>query len=280
MELDARTLSVQGLAVTSLSDQRVGTVILVRDVTEDVQRERAQAALLEQMVETVEKPLNTEAAFARDIKRHTVTLQKLIVEMRDMIADAPLVQSTNRTLPLETLIWAVANEWRQVAQAANLSLNVSVESPGLQVYGDERRLRWAIGNLVDNAIKYTTPGGKVSIEIKGEEQGFARLRIRDNGVGIAVEELPNVFTRFYRGNPVSPNGRTLRVPGTGQGLTIAQQIIEAHGGQISLRSSQGVGTAVYFTLPMTENPVSLERIVDDGEEEETIQLEDRRGGAD
>jgi two-component system sensor histidine kinase BaeS len=264
----------------SLSEQRVGTVILVRDVTEEVQRERAQAALLEQMVEKVEKPLNSDAAFARDIKRHVVTLQKLIVEMRDMIADAPLVQTTNRALPLETLIWAVANEWRQVAQAANLTLNVSVEAPGLQIYGDERRLRWAIGNLVDNAIKYTPPGGKVSIEIKGEDQGFARLRIRDNGVGIAAEELPNIFTRFYRGNPVSANGRTLRVPGTGQGLTIARQIIEAHSGRISIRSTPGVGTAVYFTLPMTESAVSLERIDMDDEEEDTIQLEDRASGAD
>ena len=103
-------------------------------------------------------------------------------------------------MPLETLIWAVANEWKQVAQAANLTLNVNIERSGLYILGDERRLRWALGNIIDNAIKYTPPGGKVSLEIKDEEDGFARLRIRDNGVGIAADELPHVFTRFFRGH--------------------------------------------------------------------------------
>ena len=278
IELDGRTVSTQVLVVMSLADQRVGRVILVRDVTEEVQRERASTALLELMVENVEKPLNAEAAFAHEIKRHVGTLQKLIVEMRELIAgsDVPLVQQTNRSLPLETLIWAVANEWRQVAQAANLTLTVTVEQPSLQVFGDERRLRWAIGNIVDNAIKYTPPGGKVSVEIKGEEEGFARLRIRDNGVGIAPEDLPQVFARFFRGHPVSANGRALRVPGTGQGLTIARQIIEAHSGRIYVRSSPQIGTAVYFTLPMTENPVRLDRLEDENEEE-TLRLEDGAG---
>ena len=126
----------------------------------------------------------------------------------------------------------------------------NIDRPGLQIVGDERRLRWALGNIIDNAIKYTPPGGKISLEIKDEEDGYARLRVRDNGVGIAADELPNVFTRFYRGDPVSVTGRALRVPGTGQGLTIARQIIETHDGRIYLRSSPGVGTAVYFTLPM------------------------------
>ena len=161
-------------------------------------------------------------------------------------------------------------------------MNVEVQRSGLTVYGDERRLRWALGNVVDNAIKYTPPGGKVSIEIKGEDDGFARLRIRDNGVGISSDELPYVFTRFFRGNPVSSNGRELNVHGTGQGLTIARQIIEAHGGRITLRSSPGVGTAVYLTLPRTKPSASafapptagsLERFADDEPvEDETFRL--------
>ena len=111
-----------------------------------------------------------------------------------------------RQLPLDTLIWAVANEWKQVAQAANLTMTVTIDRPGLQIVGDERRLRWALGNIIDNAIKYTPPGGKISLEIKDEEDGYARLRVRDNGVGIAADELPHVFTRFYRGNAGQRDG--------------------------------------------------------------------------
>jgi signal transduction histidine kinase len=274
MELNGKMLRVQSFAIMSLADQRVGTVIVVRDVTVEVQRERARAALLDRMNGQMERPVSAEVAFSRELKRNVGALQKLIVEMRELVGttDATYIQQSTRNLPLETLIWAVANEWKQVAQAANVSLNVSVERPGLHIFGDERRLRWALGNIIDNAIKYTPPGGKVSLEIKDEDNGFARLRIRDSGVGIAADELPHVFTRFYRGTPVSVTGRALRVPGTGQGLTVARQIIEAFGGKIYLRSAPGVGTAVYFTMPLSTT-IPLTRLnAAEEDEEDTLPL--------
>ena len=283
MEHEGRVLGLQAFAVMSLADRRVGTAIIVRDLTDTAQRERARAALFDRFVEDIGIAAESSAAFTREISPHAPALQKMIVEMRELLSgETPLVETSARLLPLETLVWAVANEWRQVAQAANLTVNVEVQRPGLTVYGDERRLRWALGNVVDNAIKYTPPGGRVSIEIKGEEDGFARLRIRDTGVGISADELPYVFTRFYRGNPVSTNGRELNVHGTGQGLTIARQIIEASGGRITLRSTPGVGTAVYLTLPRDEASASafapptagaLERFADDEPvEDETFRL--------
>lgn len=287
IEAEGRTLSAQAVAVLSLAEQRVGTVIIVRDITEEARRERAREALLNQLATEIQRPLaeaadRGERAFAREISRHAAALQKLIVEMRELNAeiDAEAVKTVQRPLPLETLIWAVVNEWRPVAQAANIELGALIERPGLYILGDERRLRWAIGNIVDNAIKYTLPGGAVSIEIKGDEDGQARMRVRDNGVGITADELPHVFARFYRGNPVAKNGRSIRVPGSGQGLTIAKSIIEAHGGQIFIRSTPGIGTAVYFTLPLTE-PVSttvpeLPLLDEDDAENETIRLNDER----
>jgi signal transduction histidine kinase len=270
VEVNGRMLSAQVAAVTSFSNQRVGKVALLRDITDDVRRERAREALLKRMSDEVQRPLaegtqtrsvsepGALSSFAREIARHAVALQKLIVEMRELSADIDTraLKRVQRAIPLETLIWAVANEWRQVAQAANLKLQVQVERSGLYVLGDERRLRWAIGNLIDNAIKYTPPGGAVSLEIKGDEDGMARLRIRDNGVGIAEDELPQVFERFFRGSPVTQNGRAIRVPGTGQGLTVAKDIIESHGGRIQIKSDVTKGTAVYFTLPLT-SPESL-----------------------
>jgi signal transduction histidine kinase len=247
---------------------------MVRDVTVEYQREQAHAAMLDRMADGALQAVNPEVAISQQIRRNIGALQKLIVEMREMVSstDAQLIQQSTRQLPLDTLIWAVANEWKQVAQAANLTITVTIDRPGLQIVGDERRLRWALGNIIDNAIKYTPPGGKISLEIKDEEDGNARLRVRDNGVGIAADELPHVFARFYRGNPVSVTGRALRVPGTGQGLTIARQIIESNNGRIYLRSSPGVGTAVYFTLPMAlAEPNNLEYL-DEAEEQDTIRI--------
>ena len=80
----------------------------------------------------------------------------------------------------------MANDWRQIAQAAGLSLHIVFRETGLYVLGDERRLRWAIGNIIDNAIKYNQPGGSLSLEIQGSGDGMARLRIRDSGAGIVA----------------------------------------------------------------------------------------------
>lgn len=268
VELDDKMISAQAAAVLDLSNERVGTVIVLRDITNEVRLERARDALLNRFVQTAQKPLaemaraeanrQPQAALPRELARHAVTLQKLIAEMRELSGvDAPGIREGQRPLLLDTLIWTVANEWRQIALAANLTLDVMIEHKGLHVLGDERRLRWAIGNLVDNAIKYTPPGGKISLDIRGESNGYALLRVRDNGVGIAPEELPHVFTRFYRGSPTTPAGRAIQAPGMGQGLTVARQIIEAHGGRIELRSKLQQGTAVFLALPLTAS-VSLE----------------------
>ncbi len=267
VELDDKMLSAQAAAVLDLSQARVGTVILLRDVTQEVRLERARDALLNRFVQA-QKPVadlaraeasrQPQAPLPRELARHAVTLQKLIAEMRELSGvEAPGVRDGQRRLLLDTLIWTVANEWRQIAQAANVTLDVVIAQKGLYVLGDERRLRWAIGNLVDNAIKYTPPGGKISLDIRGETNGYALLRVRDNGVGIAPDELPHVFTRFFRGSPVTPAGRAIHVPGMGQGLTVARQIIEAHGGRVEIRSKPEQGTAVFFALPLTAS-VGLE----------------------
>ncbi len=262
VELEGKMLSAQAAAVLNIAQQRVGTVIVLRDITEEVRRERARDELLRRIENDVQYPLAESArvrisqppltAFARELTHHAVALQKLVVEMRELSApDTAGVRDGQRPLYLETLVWTVANEWRQVATAANLTLEVMIARKGLYILGDERRLRWAIGNIMDNAVKYTPPGGRVTLEIQGESTGRANLRVRDSGAGITPEELPHVFTRFYRGHPVTSAGRAVVVPGTGQGLSIAKQIIEAHGGAIYIKSKPGVGTAVYFALPLT-----------------------------
>jgi PAS domain S-box-containing protein len=270
VEVNGRVISAQVAAVTAFSNQRVGKVALLRDITDDVRRERAREALLKRLSDEIQQPLSEAAqrkaanepaalaTFAHEIARNAVALQKVIVEMRELSADIDTraLKRLTRPIALDNLIWALANEWRQVAGAANLKLQVEIERAGLYVLGDERRLRWAMGNLIDNAIKYTPPGGAVSLEIKSDDGGMARLRIRDNGAGIAPADLPHVFERFYRGTPITANGRAIRVAGTGQGLTVAKDIIEAHGGRITIKSDPTKGTAVYFTLPLTA-PESL-----------------------
>lgn len=262
LEFDGHMVSAQAAALVNISDERVGTLVVLRDITREVRREQLQEAMLKRLSNEVQLSLQNAPSVgalpslmnevAHDLGRHSAALQKLIVEMREItMPDAPSMRETQHPLYLDTLIWVIANEWRQIASAVGLALEVLIEKRGLFILGDERRLRWAIGNLVDNAIKYTLPGGKLTLEINGESDGRALMRIRDNGVGITREEIPHLTTRFYRGTPHTTDGDILHVPGTGQGLYVAKQVIQAHGGLLQIKSKLGIGTAVYFALPVT-----------------------------
>ncbi|MBZ0292717.1 MAG: PAS domain-containing protein [Anaerolineae bacterium] len=276
LEVNERTLSAQAAAVMTPAAQRVGTVIVLRDITQEVWRERTRERLLAQLqqdIQPLERPQEDPMRdFAREMRSQAVALQKLVLELRGLnnanLTDVP--DSEPRAIMLDTLVWSLANEWRQVAQANNHTLHVMIEQPGLMVFGNERRLRWAIGNLIDNAIKYTPPGGDVTLEIREDtSDNLARLRIRDNGVGISNDDMPNIFTRFYRGKPVTSEGRLLDMPGAGQGLNTAQQIIESIGGTLVLRSKQWVGTAIYISLPLANAPqpeLVTENLANFGEE--------------
>ncbi|MFN8375200.1 MAG: HAMP domain-containing sensor histidine kinase [Anaerolineae bacterium] len=215
--------------------------------------------------------------FARQMMKHVLSLQKMIVEMRELTGDEKQpALGKQRAISLETLLWACANEWRQVAQVSGLTLHIIIEQKGLYILGDEKRLRWAVGNILDNAIKYTPASGALTLEIKGEEHpGMAFMRVRDNGVGISQEDLPYIFTRFYRGTPTAADGTVIRVPGMGQGLSTAKTIFEAHGGSIKVKSTPGVGTAVYFALPITAAEMMQLPILQENYDGETMAIPER-----
>jgi signal transduction histidine kinase len=281
VHIDERILSAQAGAVVSADGGRLGTVILLRDMSEEVRAEQERAEALKRLSQEIQQPLanlgrmaggqesDMMRSFAREVTRQSVALQRMILELREMSdSNIAQIQRNQRPIRLETLLWAVANEWRQVAIANGLTLHIILQRQGEYVLGDEKRLRWALGNIVDNAIKYTPAGGDLTLEIQDEgDSNIAHLRVRDNGVGISKEDMPNIFTRFFRGAPITPTGEMIRVPGMGQGLATAQHIIEAHGGAIKVKSTIGVGTAVYMSLPLTvvEGMTIIETPISDGD---------------
>lgn len=282
--LGAKMLSAQAATIMTATQEKIGTLLVLRDITDEVRKEQQRSRLVQQVKEQVQMPLselgNTGMiigapldTFAREVTKRAVALQKLVAEMREL-TDVNLhkLEQSQKPIRLDTLVWIVANDWRQIALAADLQLHVMIEKNGLFVLGDEKRLRWAIGNILDNAIKYTPAGGAITLEVNGESNGQALLRVRDNGVGIADDELAKVFTRFYRGNPTLKDGNIIRTPGMGQGLHTAKLIFEGHGGFIKVRSRQHVGTAVYFSLPLTSAvAMDIPRILEDYEGE-TVRL--------
>jgi signal transduction histidine kinase len=135
------------------------------------------------------------------------------------------------------------------AQSVHHELRLDSADEALVVYGDRDRLAQVIGNLLSNAIKYSPEGGVVDISasLVGDE---AWIWVRDEGLGIPTEHQQRIFTKFFRGDA----GRERGISGTGLGLVLARQIVEAHGGEIGFESSEGKGSTFWLQLPATTGP--------------------------
>ena len=130
--------------------------------------------------------------------------------------------------------------------AAERRVAVEAACEPAYVMGDPARLGDAVGNLLKNAIEYNREGGRVAVKV-WSDGSTAYVRVQDTGIGIAADELPKVFDRFYRAD----KARTRKVGGAGLGLAIAKRVVEDHGGSITCRSQVECGTEVIVSLPAT-----------------------------
>ncbi|MGI8540519.1 MAG: sensor histidine kinase [Rubrobacteraceae bacterium] len=129
-------------------------------------------------------------------------------------------------------------------KAGRFGIEIQLYDTAVQCTCDTQKLSQVFLNLLDNAVKYSEPGAKVDITV-GEDKNEHIVRIKDTGVGIPEADLPHLFERFYR---VDKN-RSRSTGGSGLGLAISKQIVELHGGGISVASEVGVGTTFTVRLP-------------------------------
>ena len=142
------------------------------------------------------------------------------------------------------LATGTAEQMRLLADEKSVSIKYVVEA-SVNVVGDRLRLRQVVVNLLDNAIKYTPDHGEVEVTVRAESR-VAILAVRDNGIGIANDELPHIFDRFYRAD----KARTRATGGTGLGLSIVKAIAAAHDGRVLVKSNPKEGTVVWLELPL------------------------------
>lgn len=131
--------------------------------------------------------------------------------------------------------------FQPVAEDKGVDLVVEVAAE-VKVHGVLQGLQRMLANLIDNALNYTPSPGTVTVSVKGDEKSGI-IAVADTGVGIAREELPHIFRRFYRGD------RSRSKPGTGLGLTLVEAVVHAHRGQIEVNSTPNIGTTFSITLP-------------------------------
>jgi len=149
-----------------------------------------------------------------------------------------------RYFRVKEFLGSLVNDFKQIAERNDVKLDLDTRLPGeVDVYGDKERLAVALGNLIENAIKYNKQDGEVMISCQ-QEDGRVHVSVVDTGVGIGKEHLPRIFERFYR---VDKN-RSRDVGGTGLGLAIVKHIVEAHGSTVEVESEVGKGSTFSFCL--------------------------------
>ncbi len=158
-------------------------------------------------------------------------------------ADMGEVHLQKHHIDLTKLVSEVHTQAKMMAMAKDIEVHISNDADGV-VIGDRLKLRQLLLNLVDNGVKYTPEGGEMRISLERDDGRF-KLRVMDNGIGIAPEDQPHIFDRFFRVD----KARSREAGGSGLGLSICKWIVEAHGGEITLESELGKGSIFTVTLP-------------------------------
>lgn len=158
-----------------------------------------------------------------------------------------------KAISLVKLVEGAVRQVRPIADQKEIELTFEY-GDNQKVECDALRLRQAVGNLIDNAVKYTPQGGRVEVYVYFAG-GYATVTVKDTGVGISKEQLPHIFDRFYRVD----KARARVTGGTGLGLHIVQRIALKHGGRVEVESEPGKGSAFRFIIPQKQNRLSPEK---------------------
>ncbi|MCP4536025.1 MAG: hypothetical protein GY832_02665, partial [Chloroflexi bacterium] len=264
-EIGDRVISVQTSPVTMPDGKSYGNVMVIRDITRETEVDKLKDEFIAQISHELRTPLTSIKGYSdlllkavvgpdnkqvRDfletINRHAEALEEQVAHLLDFTQlEAGNLGLRFEPMTIESVVRDVGQEEKERFEEKNIQFSVRVSDPIPGMMGDERRLRWALFHLVDNAYKYTQDGGKVTLTLSANENSVT-VQVQDTGVGIAQEDQPHLFTRFYR---VSLE-RTIDVRGQGTGLYIAKEIVEGHGGEIWIESELGQGSTFSFSLPL------------------------------
>ena len=200
------------------------------------------------------------------MQRNSLRLQRLINQLLDLSKlEAGRMPLHARLRNPAVFIRGLVQSFASLAERRHITLTYHAEQDELLLYFDADKLEKVISNLLSNAFKFTPPQGRIQVGVRGveDETGrFVEVRVQDTGPGIPAEELPYIFDRFHQ-----VNGSTTRErEGTGIGLTLAKELVERHGGHISVESEVGGGTAFIVRLPQGKEHLTPDDLIDEERE--------------
>lgn len=277
--LEGKQIYANIAPVRASSGERLGLVAVLRDVTREVQAERAKQGFISTISHELRTPLTAilgyaEALYSGMVGDLTQTQANFIHIIHDnarrMVAMADnliaLSESERGRLELEyaetdlpLIIGEVVQAFVPQMKARELEWSLEIEDDFPLIEADPTRIRQVVANLVSNAVKFTFPGGHITIgaatvrESEGAEPQFCRLWVQDTGIGIPPEEQSRIWERFYRAD----DPLRAEAGGLGVGLTIVKSLVEAHDGRVWLDSPPGKGSTFTVLLPIRYPPSPL-----------------------
>lgn len=267
---DRKALSVTVRRLRNPQGADAGAVLVSRDVTRELEALRARDALVATVSHELRTPLTSILGYldlviddpgvpARSRDRLEIA-ERNAERLLGIVADILRASSASRS-SVELTITPTDIDIADVLRASIESLQpraderaITIDDSGIEAvraYADGDRLRQVVDNLLANGIKYNRDGGVLAVG-SATNGDSSWIVVRDTGIGLTEEEISRVFERFYR----SHSARTEGVVGTGLGLSISRDIVRAHGGDIALRSTPGVGSTFIVRLPATRHSAS------------------------
>ncbi len=262
-ERDGLILEVTGTELTDNNRQKLGTLAVLADVTRLRQLETVRRDFVANVSHELRTPITSIKGSAETLgmiiredpesaSRFTLMIlrnsDRMIAILEDLLSLARLEQSDRgETIAMEhtSLAEVTRGALEMIAEKADARGNIlSLSGEAEITAGNSQLLEQAVSNLLDNAIKYSSPGTKILVEIALDNQE-ASITIKDQGAGIEAQHLPRLFERFYRVD----TGRSRNEGGTGLGLAIVRHIAIVHGGRVSVASTPGVGSTFGIHLP-------------------------------
>jgi len=188
------------------------------------------------------------------IKNNATGLVRLVGDFLDVSKlESGRIELSMAPVDVTDLLRDGVENFHPLARSKNIALSFQAD-PLPTIEADSRRLDQVLNNLVSNALKFTGEGGSIQLHARHDRRKGIIVRVQDTGVGIAPDEIAQLFQKYQQ----SASGKTSEHKGTGLGLVICKMIVEAHGGKIWVKSEDGKGTTILFTLPVPQNAGAMD----------------------
>lgn len=259
---DWHALAVTTRRQSPRDDEEPSTVLIAEDVTDMLAAGRRRDALAAVVSHELRNPLtgilgHTDRLLERNdldtdvrdrlliIDESGERMMRLITSILSNPADAasPADRDARAVTDVRSILEASVESFAANADERLVTLEL-VSGPPVLLWGDAFRLRQMLDNLIGNAVKYTSPGGSVTVSTRRDGDDV-EIIVTDTGIGIPAQDLPRIFEHYFRSSAAIDSG----IPGTGLGLRIVREVVDAHGGTIAVDSEPGAGTIVTVRIP-------------------------------